>query len=297
MGLELSEYFVKKKSEFLKDYKDKKEKISTEIIILKDEAFLGKLLNFINERKMRISQMLGTLQMRVEEDIDAREFKRAYYKIDKRANNIYKHIKLIKKNIKNLTKEFNKYSKDFETKSKYILKDFERFLIEYYETLTEKIKSLEQLIIKSYISMAIKAVTNEFLTLSFLANELKIKKHNLQEHLIFLISSGDLKGKYDPRLGLYYENPDVLDKLDEDELEVFKKMNFRVYMFWKRFKSFTSLYGPIIGFFASLLAITYYIFIFSGGNPVTFAIPILFVLVIVFYFFFKRGKEEKVKLE
>ncbi len=297
MGLELSEYFVKKKSEFLKDYKDKKEKISTEIIILKDEAFLGKLLNFINERKVRISQMLGTLQIRVEEDIDAREFKRASYKINKRADNIYKHIKLIKKNIKNLTKEFNKYSKDFETKSKYILKDFERFLIEYYEALTEKIKSLEQLIIKSYISMAIKAVTNEFLTLSFLANELKIKKHNLQEHLIFLISSGELKGKYDPRLGLYYENPDVLDKLDEDELEVFKKMNFRVYMFWKRFKSFTSLYGPIIGFFASLLAITYYIFIFSGGNPVTFAIPILFVLVIVFYFFFKRGKEEKVKLE
>ena len=114
--------------------------------------------------------------------------------------------------------------------------------------------------------------------------------------MIFLISNGDLKGKYDPRLGLYYENPEVLDKLDEDELEVFKKMNFRVYMFWKRFKSFTSLYGPIIGFFASLLAITYYIFVFSGGNPVSFAIPILFVLVIVFYFFFKREKEEKVKL-
>ncbi|TFG24002.1 MAG: hypothetical protein EU529_05740 [Promethearchaeota archaeon] len=296
MGLELSEYFVKKKSEFLKDYENKKEKISTEIIILKEEVFRGKLTNFINEQKMRITQMLGTLQIKIEEDIDAQEFKRAYYKINDRASNISTHIKLIKKNIKNLTKEFNKDSKDFKTKSKYLLKDFDRFLKNFYETLTEKIKSLEQLIIKSYVTMAIKAVANEYLTVGFLANELKIKKQNLQEHLIYLISSGDLKGKYDPRLGLYYENPDVLDKLDEDELEVFKKMNFRVYMFWKRFKSFTSLYGPIIGFFASLLAITYYIFIFSGGNPVSFAIPILFVLVIIFYFIFKKGKEEKVKI-
>jgi len=144
--------------------------------------------------------------------------------------------------------------------------------------------------------MAIKAVANEFLTISFLNNELKIKKQNLQDHLIYLISVGDLKGKYDPRLGLYYESEEAIKNLDEDELEVFKKMNFRFYTVFKRFKSFTAMYGPIIGFFASLLAITYYIFIFTGGNPAVFAIPILFVLVIVFYFIFKRGKEEKVKL-
>ncbi|GAG10100.1 unnamed protein product, partial [marine sediment metagenome] len=234
LGPELGEYFVKKKSEFLKDYEDKKEKISTEIIILKDEAFRGKLINFISEIKIRISQMLGVLQIRVEEDIDAREFKRAYYRINKRANNIHAHIKIIKKNIKNLTKEFDKYSKDFETKNKYILEDFNKFLNDFYETLTEKVKSLEQLIIKSYVQMVITAVANEFLTISFLNHELKIKKQNLQDHLIYLISNGDLKGKYEPRLGLYYENPDVLKNLNEDELEVFKKMNFKVYMFWKR---------------------------------------------------------------
>ncbi|MFX1395076.1 MAG: hypothetical protein ACFFAH_16100, partial [Promethearchaeota archaeon] len=294
---ELGEFFVKNKSEFLKDYNEKKEIINEKIIILKDEAFRGKLINYISERKIRISQMLGTLQVRVEEDVETREFKRAFYKIQKRVNNINSQIKLFKKNIRNLIKEFDKYSKDFETKNKYVLDDFDNFINKFYETLIEKVKTLEQLIIKSFVQMAIKAVANEFLTISFLNNELKIKKQNLQDHLIYLISVGELKGKYDPRLGLYYESEEAIKNLDEDELEVFKKMNFRVYTIFKRFKSFTAMYGPIIGFFASLLAITYYIFIFTGGNPAVFAIPILFVLVIVFYFIFKKGKEEKLKLK
>jgi hypothetical protein len=296
MEPELGEFFVKNKNIFLKEFEEKGEKINAEIIILKDEAFRGRLINFINERKIRISQMLGTLQVRVEEDVEAREFKRAYYKIQKRVSDINAQIKIIKKNIRNLTKEFEKYSKDFETKNKYILDDFNKFINEFNEALIEKVKSLEQLIIKAFVQMAIKAVANEFLTMSFLNHELKIKKQNLQDHLIYLISNGDLNGKFDPRLSIYYENPEFIENLDADELEVFKKINFRAYLFWKRFKSFTSLYGPIIGFFASILAITYYIFIFTGGNPAAFAITGVFLLFLIIYFLFKREKEKKVKV-
>ncbi len=296
LGPEIGEFLVNKKELFIKEYDEKREKIVKELVILKDETYRDKFLAFINNRKIYISQLLGTLQAKVEDDIDVKEFKRANVKIQKRARNIEVQIKSINKAIKNLVKEYNKQSINFEQRNNYIINDYENFIKEFIVILTEKVKSLEQMIIKSYVNMVIKAVANEFLTIGFINNELKIKKRNLQNHLIYLISNGDLKGKYDPRIGIYYENPDVLENLNEDELEVFKKMNYRVYIFWKRFKNFTSLYGPIIGFFASLLAITYYIYIFSGGNTAVFAIPILFTLFIVFYFFFKREKDEKVKL-
>jgi hypothetical protein len=142
--------------------------------------------------------------------------------------------------------------------------------------------------------MAIKAVANEFLTLSFLQNELKIKKQQIQKHLISLISSGKLNGKFDPQIGLYYENPDVLVKLDEKELEVIKKMNFRVYMFIRRLKNFTNQYGSIIAFFASILTISYYIFRLTGENPIIILIPVLLTLIVFFFFFVKKRKEDKI---
>jgi len=142
--------------------------------------------------------------------------------------------------------------------------------------------------------MAIKAVANEFLTLSFLQNELKIKKQQIQKHLISLISAGKLNGKFNPQIGLYYENADVLAKLDEKELEVIKKMNFRVYMFIRRLKNFTNQYGSIIAFFASILTISYYIFMLSGENPITILIPVLLTLIVFFFLFFKKRKEDKI---
>ncbi|GAI58853.1 unnamed protein product, partial [marine sediment metagenome] len=157
--------------------------------------------------------------------------------------------------------------------------------------LREKVKILEESIVKSYVEFAIKAVANEFLTLSFLQNELKIKKTLIQKRLISLISSGKLKGKYDPQIGLYYENPEVLSMLDDKELEVIKKMNFRVYMFMRRLKNFTSQYGSIIAFFASLITISYYIFQIS---PVTIIIPIILTLVVLGYLLFKKKQDEKI---
>ncbi|MFX1257710.1 MAG: hypothetical protein ACFFAN_07625 [Promethearchaeota archaeon] len=293
---ELGEYFVKKKNAFIKEFREKKEKINNKILRLKDDALRGKLITFINKQKICISQMLGTLQAKVEDNVEIKEFKRAYYKVRKKFLDIQSQIKLINRDIKNLVKEFNKHSNNFAAKSKYILEDFNKFIDEFLAVLSEKVKTLERLILKSYIEMAIKAVANEFLTVSFLNDELKIKKKNIQDHLIYLISSGELKGKYDPRFGIYYENSEILDNLDEEELEVIKKMNFKVYMFIRRLKTFASQYGSIIGFFASLLAITYYIFVFSGGNPAVFAFPISIILVLIFYFFFKRSKEEKFKV-
>lgn len=290
---EIREFFVKKKNLSISEYNEKKIKISDQLVLLKDESYRGKLINYINNQKIRLSQLLGTIQARVEDDVEIKQFKRASLNIVNRTKDINQEIKEINKNLKNLIKDFNRESKNFETKNKYILDDFNKFLNEFYAILNEKTKSLEQFILKSYVNMAIKAVANEFLSISFLQNELNIKKQNIQDHLIYLISAGELIGKYDLRLGIYYENMDILKNLDENELQVVKKMNFRLYMLLTRLRSFSSQYGSIIALFGSILAISYYIFQFSGQNPAVISVPIITVLLILIYFFFKKKKEEK----
>ncbi len=289
---EIREFSVKKKNIFLKDLHNKKEKIYDELIILRGEVFRENLISNINNQKIQISRMLGMLQTRVEDDIEIANHKIANSKIQKRAKDIENQISRIVKDVKNLVKEFNKQSSGFETKNKYILEDFAKFINEFQYALTEKVKSLEQLIIKSYVDMTIKAVSNEYLTISFLNHELKMKKQNIQAHIIFLISDGLLKGKYDPRLGIYYENPKVLENLDEAELEVIKSMNLKLYLIMRRLKSFASMYGSILGLFASILAITYWFYIFSGNNPAVAAIPFSILLLVIIFFLFKRGKEK-----
>ena len=150
-------------------------------------------------------------------------------------------------------------------------------------------------ILKSYIDMTIKAVANEYLTVGFLNNELKIKKQNIQDHLLFLISGGELNGKYNPVLSIYYENPEVLDEIDETELEVIKSTNYKVNMMLRHLKNFASQYGSIIAFFASLVTISYYLFLFSGGNPAIFAIPAIILTIIIVLYFLRKEKDEKIK--
>ena len=175
IGPELREIFVKTKNTFLKEYDDKKSKLNSDILELKNDTFRNKLLEIINNRKIFLSQLLGTLQKRVEDFIDFNQYKKANTLVQKRVNNIREEVSDVNKTIKTKIKEFNKQSKDFETQNKYIIDDFNQFLKDFDIILIEKEKSLEQFILKSYVEMTVKALTNEFVTISFLNNELKIK--------------------------------------------------------------------------------------------------------------------------
>ena len=290
---EMRELFVKEKQYFQHEFNIKIKKIDDQITVLKKNSFREQLLSLINNNKTQLSQLLGNLERKVEDNIDIKEFKRSILMIQKRTKEIELEIKNIKRNVNALVKEFSRQTLNFNQISKFIIEDFTKFISEYSEILREKIKALERLILKSYIEMTIKAVANEYLTIGFLNNELKIKKTNIQNHLLFLIGTDKLNGRYDPRFGIYYENPEVLDDLDESELKVIKNTNFRVVMALNHLKNFTSQYASVIAFFASVLTISYYLFLLSGGNPAVVILPILIVVFVLAYFFLKKHKKEE----
>ena len=292
---EIREMFVKNKNSFLDDYDMKIEKINDQIEVMKNESFRENLIDFINNCKIKLSQLLGNLEKKVEDNIEIKEFKRINIIIQKRAKNIEAEMKNVNRTTNTMIREYSRQSRNFNQISKFVLDDFNKFIGEYSEILTEKVKSLERLILRTYIDMTIKAVANEYLTISFLNSELKIRKKNIQDHLLFLISAGELKGKFDPRFSIYFENPEILDEIDEAELEVIKNTNFRVNMALRHLKNFASQYGSIIAFFASIITISYYIFLFSGGNPAVILFPILVTLLILAFYFLRKGKDEKIK--
>ncbi len=292
---EIRELYVKNKNDFSNFFKSKTLKINDYLNMMKNESLREQLVNLINKKKIHLSQLLGNLERKVEDNIEIKEFKKCNVLIQKRAKDIELEIKEITKSINNTTKEFIKQSKNFKQTSKFMLEDFNKFIDEYTEILVEKVKALERLILKSYIEMTLKAVANEYLTVGFLNNELKIKKQNIQDHLLFLISSGELNGKYDPRFAIYYENPEILDDLDGAELEVIKSTNFKINMMMRHLKNIASQYGSIIAFFASVVTISYYLFLFSGGNPAVLALPIVITVLLIVFYLLRKSKEEKIK--
>ena len=291
---EIREFFVRQKIIFLEDFNNKIGKINEQIEIIKKESFRERLVDLINNSKIKLSQLMGNLERKVEDNIETREFKRTNVIIQKRAKSIESEIKEIKRTVNTRIKEYTRHSKNFGQISKFIMGDFDRFINEYIGILYEKVKSLERFILKSYIDMTIKAVANEYLTISFLNSELKIKKKNIQDHLLFLISDGELNGKFDPRFSIYFENADILDELDVTELEVIKNTNFKVNMALHHLKNFASQYGSVIAFFASIITMSYYLFLFSGRNPLVLTIPVLITFLILYYFL-RKSKDEKIK--
>ena len=93
---------------------------------------------------------------------------------------------------------------------------------------------------------------------------------------------------------VYYENPEVFESLDEEQLEVVKKMNFRVNMFLMRLKHFLSQYYIIFAFIAAVLSITSSVYNLTGGDPASLIFPIAITFIIVAaYLYLKREKEAK----
>lgn len=286
---ELHELFVRRKNKFLQHYKKKMEEMNQKLIIKRNELFRDDLISYIKDSKIKLNHLLGRLQTRIEDYIDINEFERAYEKITEKRENIESQIELMKEELNEMVKTYNKQTKNFETRHKHILNEFDKYIIEYDAILSEKTKSFKSLVLENYIRMAIKGVTNEYLLVSYIAKDLSAKRKEIR-NLILPLSSEKLPGKFDPMYDIYYENPEILNQLDKDELEVIKSMNYKLYLFLNRLKNITKHYYPIIAFSASFLTLSFYLLQLTQWNPLILFIPGLIVIAIL-YFLLKRKKE------
>ncbi|MFX0105370.1 MAG: hypothetical protein ACFE75_07760, partial [Candidatus Hodarchaeota archaeon] len=98
---EIREFYVKLKNNFLNDYDNKTQKINDHIIVLKNETFREQLLGLVNKGKIHLSQLLGNLERKVEDNIEIKEFKKSNVIIQRRAKSIDDEIKEIRRNVNN----------------------------------------------------------------------------------------------------------------------------------------------------------------------------------------------------
>jgi len=294
LNYEIREVFVSKKNLFNNKFEEFKENLTLKLDLIKNDALKENLLKFINKNQILLNQMLGSLERKVEDKIEIKDFKSTSFMVQKRVKRIKDKLKEIQNETSRLKKEFKKTFPEFNTKNKFLFDDFNHFLYEYNDVIDEKIKKLESLILKSYIEIVIKAVKDEYITISFLANELKIKRDKIQSHIITSIGEDELLGKYDPELQIYYENPEIIENLNPAKLKVIKSTNFKFYELLNRLRFFSSQYGSIISLIAAIFTITLAMNSLTGGNPVAVFFPVLITIVIIIYLLLRSQKEEKI---
>lgn len=294
LNSEIREELVFNKNLFNKEFEEFKENVSKKLNLIKNDALKENLMHFINRNQVLLNQMLGSLERKVEDKLEIKDFKSTSIMVQRRVKKIREKLKYIENETSKLKKEFKKASPTFNTKNKFLFDDFKHFLHEYDEIINEKIKKLEQLILKSYVEIVIKAVKDEYVTISFLAHELKTKKDKIQTYIINMIGANELPGKYDPELQIYFENLEIIDNLNPAQLKVIKTTNFKLYEFLNRLRFFTSQYSSILTFIAAIFTITLSLYNLSGGNPLTVIIPLSIAILITFYLLLRKQKDDKI---
>ncbi|MFX0023088.1 MAG: hypothetical protein ACFE9S_12245 [Candidatus Hermodarchaeota archaeon] len=101
---EIREIYVKIKNEFLNLFNSKIQKIDDYFSMMKSESFREQLVSLINNKKIHLSQLLGNLERKVEDNIEIKEFKKSNVLIQKRAKDIEMEVKEISKSIDNKKK-------------------------------------------------------------------------------------------------------------------------------------------------------------------------------------------------
>lgn len=291
--LDLKQDFHEKKSKIIDKFESSQETIKDRIYNRQNAIFKGRFEKVIEDKQEALNKVLGKIQRDIERKIITREFKSASEMLTRRVALFNKSIEDDSKQIKAEASKIGKTIKGFSMKNKYLLDKWKVFKQEIASVVKEKVTSLEAEIVENYIKMTIKVFKDEYVTFSLLATELKMPKDVIKERLITLIGEGKLPGKIYLELQIYYENPDALDKIDRDSLEIIKATSVRTYLFWNRLSRFGKQYGSLFSVFGALATITLVMFNALHQNYYVFLIPICAVIGILLYTLRKKHTDEK----
>ncbi len=291
--LDLKQDFFEKKSKIIDKFESSQIAIKDRINNRQNAIFKGKFEKVIEDKQEILNKVLGKIQRDIERKVITRDFKGASEMLTRRVALFNQSIENDNKEIKTEATKIGKTIKGFQMKNKYLLDKWKLFKQEIAIVVKEKVTTLESEIIENYIKMTIKVFKDEYVTFSLLATELKMPKDVIKERLISLIGEGKLPGKIYLELEIYYENPDALDKISKENLEVIKATSVRTYLFYNRLLRFAKLYGPIFALFASIATITFVSFNLTDQNFAVFLIPIIATVIILLYTIQKRRGEDK----
>ncbi len=290
--LDLKQDFYEKKSKIIDKFESSQESIKDRIYNRQNAIFKGKFEKVIEDKQENLNKVLGKIQRDIERKIITRDFKVASELLTRRVAIFNKSIDDDNKEIKDEANKIGKTIKGFSMKNKYLLDKWKIFKQEIAVVVKEKVMTLEAEIIENYIKMTIKVFKDEYVTFSLLATELKMPKDIIKERLITLIGEGKLPGKIYLELEIYYENPDALDKIDRESLEVIKATSVRTYLFWNRLSRFAKKYAPIFTIFVGLITSTFTLYRFFE-NPFILIIPLVVTGIILLYTAFKKTSKNK----
>jgi hypothetical protein len=308
--LDNSDYFSKSAtimSDIEQDYQVKKLKLQNTLKtaiedILEKLSFFElnelqqKMEKLIQEKQDHLNQMLKKVDSEIQDKIRIREYMSAALKLNIRNKTLESSLKSIEKEIKTKYKAYSGQSKIFGIKYKYILEQWELYLLDFLNTIQEKEISLRETLILQYIVFLVKALKGSYVPLSKITKDLAMKHDVIQNRIMSLIGDNKLSGKIDLKLDIYFEGSADLDEDIIASLDIMKATNVQTYLLLQRLANIFKIIGPLITAAASLITITWYLTRLSS-NTLIILMPVLIVIALVTILWIKKGKDKAVVLK
>ncbi|MHA1733439.1 MAG: hypothetical protein ACTSU5_15940 [Promethearchaeota archaeon] len=291
---QIKKTFYVKKQQILVKLSQSREMIQEEFSRKVNQKLREKFEDLLDEKIEKLNEYLGRIQVYVLRKIATNEFKTASENLTKRIAEFKSFFDKTQSEIRKSVRGFDKQYKGFSVKNQYLLDRWSRFTEEFTQTIREKVVFLQSEILENFLKIAIRAFKNDLVMLSFISAELGMKKQEVKERIITLIGHGNLAGKYDPDLDVYFEDPEALEKLDPETLEFMNFGNYKVQMFVKRFKVLAKQYSPILALIGSSFTIIWYLFLFTGADLVFFLVPLIILASLLYGVYNMKKKEKKI---
>jgi hypothetical protein len=300
---ELLTTYDTKVNEIMNDYNEKRENLEQKILNFEYQRVRNEIEKILVAKQDLLNNHLGKIQYDVENKIEIKEFKNAMQRLNSKVAKVDELIKTSERELKQKNKLIADKSKVFSVKNKFLLDRWELFVEEYRNIIREKQINLELRIMESYIKMVIKVFKDEYIPFSYLTREFGLKKEVVTERLITLIGERRLTGKIYPEADVYYENDQMIEKIDKASASLIKTSNVQTYLMMTKIRRIFQQYSPILAGFASMLTVIFYLIRILSDTSVTLPwwsllliIGIVFVLL-MFITWVKKGEKRIKQIE
>ncbi|MHA1341390.1 MAG: prenyltransferase/squalene oxidase repeat-containing protein [Promethearchaeota archaeon] len=287
---DLFKEFQSKINKIINNYKILKEDMEQTIINFEYARIQNQLNKVLYSKQHELNNFLGKMQADIDNKIEFNDFKSALTKLSNKKKQAEELIKKVEKDLKQKNKKITKNSPIFAVKGKYLLDRWNKFKEEYETVLNLKIESIRLNIIEKYTKLLVKVFKDQYVSIDYIAKYFDMKQSEAEQAIIKLCGDDRLPGNVEQNLHIYYENPQIIEKLTGKEILLEKESSIKKFL---RKQKALRIFIDLIPIISGILTIIVSIIRLAYALPIPWYLILLFGILILGLFMSRMYRKIK----